>query len=87
MSEQERGAMKLIDLDPEFRSLEGIGECLLFDNPVDGSRIAIPTEGKPWPHTGARWTISSRDFATLSITPSINVKDSWHGWVTNGEIR
>jgi hypothetical protein len=80
--------MKLIDLNPEYRELEGVGRCLLFDNPLDGSRIAIPTDGKPWPYTGAKWTIiNGDDFSKLSITPSVDVKGSWHGFVTDGEIR
>lgn len=79
---------RLTELDPEYRVLGDVGECLLFDCPVAGHRIAIPTDGRPWPHTGAVWTISNRDdFAKLSITPSINDKDCWHGWVTNGEVQ
>lgn len=34
------------------------------------------------------WNISGRDFATLTVTPSIDASRSghWHGFVTNGEI-
>lgn len=34
------------------------------------------------------WTFSSNDFATLSITPSLDASASghWHGFITNGEI-
>lgn len=78
---------KLIDLNPEYRKLADMGECLTFDCPLKGHMIAIPTEGRPYHNTGARWTITNGDdFTKLSITPSINEGDCWHGWVTNGEV-
>jgi hypothetical protein len=35
------------------------------------------------------WVISSQDFATMSVTPSLDASASghWHGFITNGEIR
>ena len=35
------------------------------------------------------WTFSGSDFATLTVTPSIDASASghWHGFITNGEIR
>lgn len=35
------------------------------------------------------WNISGKDFATMSITPSIDASPSgdWHGNITDGEIR
>ena len=35
------------------------------------------------------WSFSGNDFATLSVTPSINAEAAghWHGFITNGEIR
>lgn len=35
------------------------------------------------------WSRQGDDFATLSITPSVDASASghWHGFVTNGEIR
>lgn len=35
------------------------------------------------------WTESGEDFASLTITPSIDASKSghWHGSITNGEIR
>lgn len=37
----------------------------------------------------AIWTWNTRDFATMSVTPSIDASPSgdWHGHITNGEIR
>ena len=36
-----------------------------------------------------RWTFSSSDFASISVSPSIDASASghWHGFITNGEIR
>jgi hypothetical protein len=33
------------------------------------------------------WSINSHDFATMSVTPSIDASASghWHGFITNGE--
>lgn len=35
------------------------------------------------------WAFSSDDFATMSVTPSIDASNSghWHGHITNGEIK
>lgn len=35
------------------------------------------------------WSFTGNDFATLTVTPSIDASASgnWHGWITNGEIR
>jgi Family of unknown function (DUF6527) len=35
------------------------------------------------------WTINGTDFATLSVTPSIDASASghWHGHITGGEIK
>jgi hypothetical protein len=87
LSDADEERMKLIDLDPQYRTLGGIGECLLFDCPKGGHRVAIPTNGKPL-ENGARWTITNGDdFAKLSIHPSIDEgPECWHGWVQNGEV-
>lgn len=38
---------------------------------------------------GCAWAINGQDFATISVTPSIDASASghWHGYITNGEIR
>lgn len=38
---------------------------------------------------GHAWTISGKDFETMTVTPSIDASPSgdWHGHITNGEIR
>jgi hypothetical protein len=88
MANDKQETKRLIDLAPEYRELSGIGRCLLFECPVAGHMIAIPCDRNPWPHTGARWTITNGDdFTKLSISPSIDEHDCWHGWVTNGEVR
>ena len=35
------------------------------------------------------WSVSSKDFATMSVTPSIDASRAghWHGFITAGEIR
>lgn len=35
------------------------------------------------------WQFSTRDFDTLTVTPSIDASNAkhWHGFITNGEIR
>lgn len=35
------------------------------------------------------WSFTGNDFATLTVTPSIDASASgnWHGFITNGEIR
>lgn len=38
---------------------------------------SLATHG--WDHTGD-------DFETLTITPSIDLRGGWHGYITNGEI-
>ena len=37
---------------------------------------------------GFAWTINGDDFATMTVTPSIDASPSgdWHGFITNGEI-
>ena len=34
------------------------------------------------------WAFSGQDFATLSVTPSLDASasDHWHGCITNGEV-
>lgn len=38
---------------------------------------------------GCIWTFSTKDFATISVSPSVNAESSghWHGTITNGEIQ
>lgn len=38
---------------------------------------------------GTRWSWSTEDFATISVTPSIDGSPGglWHGFVTDGDIR
>lgn len=95
--------MRLIDQEPEWATSRGSafhflcpcghGECLIVPlaNPRDGGP---PDPPEKWgPGITARWTASSYDFATMSITPSILAWEDkakgvqhWHGWITNGEV-
>lgn len=52
-----------------------------FANPVDAA--PVPNHVTPTP----RWTRTGMTYETLSLTPSIDVKDDWHGFVTDGEVR
>lgn len=53
------------------------------------------TFGEDWPAliVGCKdemaWTFSGTDFATLSVTPSLDASASghWHGFITNGEVQ
>jgi hypothetical protein len=57
-----------------------------FDNPVDG----LPPQDKVH---GIKylWTRTGNTFEDMTVNPSINahgeVRECWHGYITNGEIR
>lgn len=67
---------------------------VLFDHPIDPDHVA-ETFGVAYDPAafGAglgmkAWTRSGDTFDTLTLTPSINTKESghWHGFITNGEV-
>lgn len=89
--------MKLVDLDPEWWTITdgrtGMGITFLcphcntqylgvwFANPTDGGTPA-PPDCFPIP----RWNRVGDTFETLTLHPSINVENHWHGFIINGEI-
>ena len=52
-----------------------------FANPPDGGPPA-PPEHEPKP----RWHRTGDTFETLTLTPSIDAKGHWHGFVTEGLV-
>jgi hypothetical protein len=52
-----------------------------FRNPV-GAPVA-PPDYVPVP----RWERSGETLDTLTLRPSIDARDHWHGFVTNGDVR
>jgi len=62
-------------------------QILLFEQHKDlidgkGAFIVVPCKAD---HS---WSISGVDFASMSVTPSLDASASghWHGFITNGEI-
>ncbi len=51
--------------------------AVMFANPVDGGE----SYGVQY-----QWQRTGDTFETLSLTPSVNVPDHWHGHVTNGDV-
>jgi hypothetical protein len=52
-------------------------------NPQYKGRVVVMTKEE------VAWRFEGNDFATLTVTPSIDASNSgnWHGFITNGEIR
>lgn len=88
--------MRLIDADPGWITSgaprKGMGIifncphcnsniCVWFSNPLDGGPPA-PPEILPSP----RWHRTGDNFENLTLIPSINTENHWHGFITNGEI-
>ena len=58
------------------------------DPPFEGFPDVVRIKIAPGPHTTPRvwgWN-GERDFEKLTVTPSIDMKGHWHGFVTNGEV-
>lgn len=88
--------MRLIELNPKWEEMNGY-RYLVFDCPKCGSKdpcLSIPVP----PHPKA-WKLTGEDFATLTVTPSIDFKHGFweaedpaetkchaHFFITNGEI-
>lgn len=49
-----------------------------FENPIDG--------GPPYPPPGPRWKRTGETFENLSVEPSINAEDHWHGYIRDGQL-
>lgn len=56
-------------------------QCDLFDAAV-GDAVVVPCRQE------SSWAVSGQDFATMSVTPSLDASASghWHGHITKGKI-
>ena len=96
-------AMKLIELDPHWFALESGGPIvgITFLCPhcrLERIGVAFHHLGREAmedqyikahsPSTGHIWSATGADFASLSLSPSIDASNAghWHGFVTNGEV-
>lgn len=96
--------MRLTDLEPQwltpdmfmFKSPSGHGDWLTCKRVPMGLKeqydmIYPAHKGKIVVQTveGMAWKFEGNDFATMTVTPSIDASASgnWHGFITNGEIR
>lgn len=85
--------MRLVDLDPGFLDHPQLGRMLMFSCPKcdGGHHVGAPvTVGVKLPN---RWKISSEDFNTLTMEPSIRHRDNplpgeclFHFNIVNGEV-
>jgi hypothetical protein len=69
------------------------GVAIVFDCPSGcGTKCCIPftptLDGGPPLREDHLWQREGDDFATLTLTPSIQRMDGckWHGWIRNGEV-
>ena len=84
--------MKLTDLDPRWYGCHECGTRLGFtficprhwDSRSD--RLGCKIAGCAHHPNEPIWQMHGEDFATLTITPSINAHDHWHGFITEGRI-
>lgn len=79
-----RTGMGITFLCPHCRALNSESTQYLgiwFANPVDGGPPA-PIDLVPNP----RWKRTDDTFETITIEPSINASDHWHGFIINGEV-
>lgn len=64
-----------------------------FIDPTNfAERITWALPGAPNPNTGEVkeihwWRRTGETFDTLTLTPSIDAANHWHGFITDGEIR
>lgn len=54
-----------------------------FANPLDGGP---PDPCGAWGNIGFRWVRQGDSFADLSVSPSIDIVNHWHGWITQGLV-
>jgi hypothetical protein len=66
-------------------AMESRSQYELFEQTFgdDWNQIVVPM------NESFAWTISGRDFATMSVSPSIDASASghWHGHITNGNVQ
>ncbi len=62
-----------------------------FENPVDGGLPYKPGDSyRPRPNESRGpeplWHRTGETFDDLTLTPSIDAKDHWHGFITGGQV-
>lgn len=85
--------MKLNDLAPNWVSsnIYRRGMGLRFSCPHCGQKLVVmflnPIDGG-YPDNSAnyKWARVGESFDTITLTPSIDVPDHWHGYINNGEV-
>lgn len=85
--------MRLVDLAPFFCAEDGReGMGLAFRCPHCEDFLYVPFKnplsggaGKPNPN-GCMWEREGDTFETLTLSPSVDSKEHWHGWIRNGEV-
>jgi hypothetical protein len=96
--------MRLTDLDPRWLSETRFAfkcphcreiwlTCQTEPTPMgkqcDENEAALGEDALYCPaNPETKWAVSSRNFAEISVTPSIDASKAghWHGFITNGEI-
>lgn len=88
------GTLPRVPNEYPIESLRGWrGERALFYEQLKAVGHPDPVEGAFHDVVDCRadyaWNMIGEDFATMSVTPSIDASASghWHGFITNGEIR
>lgn len=80
--------MRLTELNPEWHDDDPTVTWLYFDCPHCKSAHALEIAVKQGaPEGGHVWGWNGeRDFEKVTLTPSINFGNHWHGWINNGEV-
>jgi hypothetical protein len=90
--EKRKNKMRLTDLNPQWYIGPDFQKYLEFDCPKcmpSGNCILCIPKSPGVADNGAKWDISSDDFATLTVSPSIfhHCKSEAHFFVRDGEIQ
>ncbi len=75
---------------PTLAEAQGIRfGCPNPDPNYEGLVICIPFRGRGAPsdeNGGHQWDVSGTGMHDLTLSPSVNCVDIWHGWVRSGEV-
>lgn len=80
--------MKLRDLNPKLEGTVAKG-VLIFDCPLSGKhRLRIPIHSAAYAEVdGVKHWHAEGDYPdSITLAPSINETQCWHGWIVKGEI-
>ena len=101
MSEIKTPPRRLVDLNPEWMTKDGVGIYgIRFDCPCGAPKRDAPgSHFHGWPvcdggrvgvhfsHAeGNCWQRTGEDFETLTLSPSLHLEGHWHGWLQNGVL-